>query len=248
MGDQQLKSVLFSISARKGSKGVPGKNLRKFGSESLIEIAIHKAKKLVDASQILFSSDSEDMLEVANKNGCTIIERERNLAGDDVSLHQVTKRNIEIVKENGNRADIVVQLAPTCPFLKTKSIEEAINKVHEGYTSSIGLCKISHSHPYRARVRAKDGSFVNYVQDVDVENRKYHSRQNLPELWCTTGGLYVRSMDTLENMDEDSFGFGRYPYGVQLDDIESINIDSLIDWEFALFIKGRLGEEVGEYI
>ena len=56
----------------------------------------------------------------------------------------------------------------------------------------------------------------------------------------------MRSMDTLENMDEDSFGFGRYPYEVQLDDIESINIDS-DRLEFAIYER-RLGDEVGEYI
>jgi len=244
----QVESVLISISARKGSKGVPGKNLREFGSDSLIQIAISKAKRLVSSSQILFSSDCEEMLAIAHKNGCTTIERERHLAEDDVSLHQVTKKNLEIARTRGYSPKTVVQLAPTCPFLKVKSIREGIEKVDEGFSSSVGLCKITHSHPYRARIRSSDGSFVNFVTDVDVEDKRFHSRQNLPLLWCTTGGLYVRSVETLDGMDENSFGFGKRPYGVRLDDVESINIDSLMDWDFAQFMRVKLGASVDEYI
>ena len=233
-------TVIASISARKGSKGVPGKNLRKVGSKSLIERSITLAKKTLSIDFVFFSSDSKEMVEIAQSLGAIAELRPAKLADDHTSLHMVTKYNLGRIRTKICEPKCIVQLAPTCPFLRESTLNKGIKKVlNENYTSAIGLQRIEHSHPYRARVLDGDGSFRNFIRDVDVEAPKFHSRQDLPELWSTCGGIYIRNIQTMDEMDGSTFGFGERPYALCIDEIEAVNIDNLVDYEFACFLAEK---------
>ena len=234
--------VLASISARLGSKGVPRKNLRPLAGKTLVQRAIELAKSTPSITDILVSSDSHDILELAREYDCFIDKRPDNLADDSTSLHMVTKYNLELFESLHYRPSCIVQLSPTCPFLLSNTIERGIKKVlDEKFSSSISLSRIEHSHPYRARLINSDGTFRNFVTSVDVESSRFHSRQDLPEMWCTSGGLYIRDYNTLKFFDGQSFGFGSNPYGLKVSDVESINIDNQTDWDFAEFIALKKG-------
>lgn len=233
-------TVIASISARKGSKGVPGKNLRRVGSKSLIERSVTLALNTVSIDYVFFSSDSKEMVEIAQSLGAIAELRPEDLADDRTSLHMVTKYNLGRIRNEICDPKCIVQLAPTCPFLKESTLNKGIEKVlDENYTSAIGLQKIEHSHPYRARVLDGSGSFRNFITDVDVEAPKFHSRQDLPELWSTCGGIYIRDSQTMDEMDGSTFGFGARPYALCVDDIEAVNIDNLVDYEFACYLAEK---------
>ena len=40
---------------------------------------------------------------------------------------------------------------------------------------SVSLKKIEHEHPYRARRLLKENFFENFIQDINVEDKKYHA-------------------------------------------------------------------------
>ena len=106
---------------------------------------------------------------------------------------------------------------------------------------AVTLKRIEHEHPYRAkRLNVKSKKFNSFIKNVNVE--KFMSRQDLPELYCTSGAIYGRSYDLLQtfNSKKKSFCFGKSPYGVVVDDIEAINIDRPIDFDFADFIAKKL--------
>jgi hypothetical protein len=48
---------------------------------------------------------------------------------------------------------------------------------------AVSLTKIEHGHPYRARILMENDYFKNYESEIDVEARKFHSRQDLSELF-----------------------------------------------------------------
>ncbi len=50
--------MLVIIPARGGSKGVPGKNIKKLNGKPLIQYTIEAARKLVPDNQIIVSTDS----------------------------------------------------------------------------------------------------------------------------------------------------------------------------------------------
>ena len=133
----------------------------------------------------------------------------------------------------GFQSDIVIQFSPTCPFITSDLIDKGIEKIKNS-ESVVSLKRIEHEHPYRAKELIENEYFVPFIKTIDVE--KFQSRQELPELYCTSGALYIRRRKLLENWNGNNFAMGKKPKGLILNDIESINIDRPIDFEFAKFI------------
>jgi CMP-N-acetylneuraminic acid synthetase len=145
---------------------------------------------------------------------------------------------MQMMDEENFRADVVIQLAPTCPFISSERIAQSVELISEyDCDSAVSLQRIEHSHPYRARILDEDGYFDNYISDIDIES--IHSRQDLPVLYCTSGGLYTRKRELLEQYDGADFALGEKRKGIVVDDYEAINIDRPIDFEFAEFLVGN---------
>jgi CMP-N-acetylneuraminic acid synthetase len=238
--------VLAIVSARGGSAGVPGKNLRELvEGEALVATAVRKAVSASGVDRVICQTDDEGIAAAARDAGAETPFREPDaLARGDVPLITVTQHALWAMDATGYRADVVAQIAPTSPFIRLANYAAAISAVVEGRAEcAVSLKRIEHEHPYRARVVDEEGYFSNFITDLPVES--FHSRQDLPTLHCTSGGLYVRQRHLLDRYDGSDFALGERRLGILLDDIEAINIDRPIDLEFAEFMlsTGRIGDE-----
>ena len=75
--------ILFLITARGGSKGVPGKNLRELGGISLVGFKAISAKKSKYCSRLIISTDSPEIQENARRYGVEVpFTRPAELASD----------------------------------------------------------------------------------------------------------------------------------------------------------------------
>jgi CMP-N-acetylneuraminic acid synthetase len=236
IGKNRLK-VLCSISARGGSKGVPGKNIKLLGGSPLITYAIKSALRSKYIDKVIVSTDTDKIAEVAMENGAEVIMRPDNLAVDQTPLIDSTKYTMTAMNEKGFSADIVVQLTPTCPFINTSQIDKSIEMVTDDKCEcAVSLTKIEHGHPYRARILMENDYFKNYESEIDVEARKFHSRQDLPELFSTTGGLYTRLRHLLDEYTGNDFAMGKHRRGIVMNDIQSVDINEILDFQFAEFL------------
>ena len=90
------KPICF-IAARGGSKGVPGKNLKKIGGSSLIAHTIKKALKSKIFSHVIVSTEDNRIARIAKQSGAEVpFMRPKYLATDnastmDVILHAIKK-------------------------------------------------------------------------------------------------------------------------------------------------------------
>ena len=115
--------VLAIISARGGSKGVPKKNVRNLGGIPLIAHMFLKAKRCSEINKVICSTDDNEISTIAKDYDIEVpFLRPSELAGDRVPLISSTKYAMLKMDEIGYKADIIVQLSPTCPFVKTESI------------------------------------------------------------------------------------------------------------------------------
>jgi CMP-N,N'-diacetyllegionaminic acid synthase len=236
IGKDKLK-VLCSISARGGSKGVPGKNIKLLGGNPLITYAIKAALRSKYIDRVVVSTDEDSIAMVAKEYGAEVIIRPDYLAVDRTPLIDSTKYTMTAMDEKGFSADIVVQLTPTCPFINTNQIDKSIEMVSVGKCEcAAALTKIDHGHPYRARILMEDGYFKNYESKIDVEARQFHSRQDLPDLYSTTGGLYTRLRHLLDEYTGNDFALGKYRKGIVMNDIQSVDINEMLDFQFAEFL------------
>ncbi len=232
--------ILAVVSARGGSKGVPNKNIKKLNNVPLIVYSLKTLIKIKSIDQIIVSSDSSKILKIANnisKKIKTFI-RPRYLAKDKTPLTSVVKYVALDQESKGNKFDYVLQIAPTCPFITEETYKKIIGLLKRGNDCVVTLKKIEHEHPYRAKeFNKKNAIFKSFIKNIDVE--KFISRQDLPTLFCTSGGVYARSLKLLKKFDEKDFNLGKNPKGVIVNDIEAINIDRQIDFDFAKLISKK---------
>ena len=116
---------LALIPARGGSKRLPRKNLLSLGGKPLFK---HTINAVVDSrcfETILFSSDDDDMLDIASHTKEVLVEKRiQSLATDTVKV-------IDLVKEITNKPDYdefdqIGLFLPTCPFRTAKHISDGI--------------------------------------------------------------------------------------------------------------------------
>src|SRR6266581_2510601 len=100
------------IPARGGSKGLPGKNLRKLGALSLIGQAVASAREAALLARFIVSTDSPE------------------LAADQAGMLPVLQHAVRWLESSARvRPDMIVTLQPTSPFRTGVEIDATVTKV-----------------------------------------------------------------------------------------------------------------------
>lgn len=125
--------TLCIIPARGGSKGLPGKNIKLLGGKPLIVHSIDHAKASGVCDQIVVSTDSLDIQEVAIKAGAVApFLRAASLSEDHTPTEPVLLDALQRMEEfDGVDYDIVVFLQPTDIFRDPQWIAQAVDKLKE---------------------------------------------------------------------------------------------------------------------
>jgi CMP-N,N'-diacetyllegionaminic acid synthase len=119
--------TLALIPARAGSKGLPGKNRKRIGGKSLVEIAITTAKRSGACDVYAVSSDDPLLLRQAQRAGALAIKRPRRLATDRSPTSEAIEHAIGVVEQELDvYCDPIVLLEPTSPFRTPEDIRAAI--------------------------------------------------------------------------------------------------------------------------
>ncbi len=233
--------IIAVVAARGGSKSIKDKNIQKIGKKNLINYILSTLLKVKEINRVILSSDSQKILNIAKKNNIKKLEirkRISSLAKDNTPLTSVSHQVALELKKEKYLPDIVLQIAPTCPFVKIKTIRKIIHILKTKKTDCVATLKrIEHEHPYRAKKLHNNNKFSQFIKNINVE--KYISRQDLPVLYCTSGAIYGRSFKLLKSFTGKDFCLGKNPMGVVVDDIEAINIDRKIDLDFARYIAKK---------
>ena len=126
--NKKIKIIAF-IPAKKISRDLKNKNLKKIKNLSLFEIAIMSAKnsKLID--QIYLSSDSERILKIASKHKIKLIKRKKFLRTYSASANSVIADFIKNDLQSNSEDGIIIYLQPTSPFRNHFHIDSALKKM-----------------------------------------------------------------------------------------------------------------------
>lgn len=115
-----MNEAVAFIPARKGSKGLPGKNKKLFHGKSLVQWSIEQAKDSKLFDNIIVSSDDLDCLKIAKDCGVEAQHRHSILAEDDTHIDDVL---YDYFVREENRCKYVCLLNPTSPL---RSVEDII--------------------------------------------------------------------------------------------------------------------------
>ena len=224
--------VLGLITARGGSKGLPGKNIRPLCGKPLIEWSISAAKGASCIDRIVVSTDDAAIAEVAQRAGAEVpFKRPSELATDSASSVDVVIHAIDMLAKTELIFDIVVLLEPTSPLRESFDIDEAVERlIRTGAGSVVSVCRAVSAHPAFMFSQDKKGRLRPYLNQQPTGLR----RQDLDPIFFLDGTLYVSRVDVLRNKrsfyHEDTMAFEVPKWkSLEIDDVDDfIMVEALM--------------------
>lgn len=216
---------LALIPARKGSKGVIGKNTRLVGEKALIEHTIQSALKVDELQNVFVSSDDYKVKKICKRYPITFIKRPSDLATDQATANEVIKHFItKLPSQLKNKTTFIFYLQPTSPLRTEKHITQAITMLASaGARSVISLTEFKRKI-FKCFSLDKNGLAVSLF-DEKLTNL---SRQDLPQVYIPNGAIYAFSVYDFQQKGMIPSN-GSSP--LIMDKIESLDIDSEKDFE-----------------
>lgn len=208
--------VTAVVPVRSGSQRVPNKNLRPFGQSSLLEEKLKLLKTVRGIDRLVVSSDSEEMLAVAERLGVETHRRSDYHASSNVPNYEFwTNLAEEIV-------DTEYFMLANCvaPFIRRESYESMID--HLGVDGCDSVASVEAVRDFIWDNRTKTA--VNY------DGSKAPNSQDLPDLVKLTFGVCLLKTDDLIRKSNI---LGDSPYFYRLSQLEALDIDTPFDFEVA---------------
>ena len=218
-----MAKLIAVVPVRQGSERVRNKNFKPFGGQSLLEIKLAKLKQVAGIDEIVVNTDSDLAIEIADRYGVGHFRREPYYASS-ACINSEHWRNLAETTE----AEYVMHTLCTSPLIALDTYEQVLqtfrSKVLSGEHDSINTVR---------RVKEflwMDGKPVNYAIGQSPNS------QNLPDVVALTFGISIISRET---MIERGNVVGNRPLFYPLDEIESVDIDTDLDFEFAEFLWNK---------
>src|SRR5439155_16318243 len=154
-------SLLCTICARGGSKGVVGKNARDLLGKPVLAWSIEQARETGLFDAIAFSSDSDALLDAALKAGADIaVKRPDEMATDTAPKLPAIRHCLEqAIAQTGKTPEIFVDLDVTSPLRLASDITGAVALLRESGTRNVITGAPARRSPYFNLVEQRiDGS------------------------------------------------------------------------------------------
>mgnify|MGYP005678505147 CR=1 FL=1 len=218
---------LCTICARAGSKGVENKNIRNLMGIPLIAHTIKQALESNIFSYIAVSSDSKEILNIANEYGVNFcIERPNELATDHAPKLPVIKHcALEVEKLTNQTFNTYVDLDATSPLRSVDDIIQSVALLESLSSSNVITATPSRRSPYFNLVE-KDSNGI--VQLSKSSNNAVTRRQDSPECFDMNASIYVWNRKTL--MDNNPSLFNNDTRVFVMPEERSQDIDSELDF------------------
>lgn len=223
------KRILAVIPARKGSKRLPRKNIRKLCGKPLIAHTIEAAKASRYIDEMIVSTDCPEIATIAGRCGASVpFTRPARLATDKAKTVDVLLHALAWYARKGLLYDIIVLLQPTSPLRNATDIDTSIRLLFRKRASAIvSVCRAEH-HPSWIHVLPKSGSMKGFMKRGGPVTGADHYRLN--------GAVYVTYANALKMMN--SF-YGSRTFAYVMPGERSIDIDCGLDLEFAEYLANK---------
>lgn len=212
------KSITAIIPVKANSSRLPGKNLLPFGESNLLIHKIEQLKQVDEITDIIVSSDSDIMLEMAKNAGVQAIKRPEKYANESVPFGKFLDYLCEVLpNEHILWACVTSPLVE--PYLYKKAIQIYFNKLSFGYDSLITL------EPKQTFFMDKNGP-LNFKTGLEHKNSEF-----LEPIYHFTNGINIAPK---EKIAEWHYNYGPNPYKLLVNKREAIDIDDIYDYVCAL--------------
>jgi len=219
--------IVGLVTARGGSKRIPGKNSRLLGGQPLVTRTIRAAQNARLIDTVMVSTDDYHLADIARTAGAEVpFMRPKELAGDEASHYDVISHALDWIECQNTSLEAIVLLQPTSPFRTAQHIDEAITLWRARAPDSlVSVCPVAH-HPAFMFKQQQDGSLTSFLSPQSG----YQRSQDQEPLYVLNGAVYVLGPDPFRDRDTV---LGASPTGYVMDSVSSHDIDTPDDWKIA---------------
>lgn len=211
------------ITARGGSKRIPKKNIKDFCGKPIIAYSIEAAisSKLFD--EVMVSTDSEEIAEIAKKYGASVpFMRSAETSNDYATTNDVLMEVFNEYEKRGQEFDIAVCIYPTAPFVTADKLKRAIDMVEKDGADAVTPVVQFSFPPQRAFIIRDNALEYQYPENASARS------QDLEPIYHDCGQFYVmRPYNILHDVESTM----TMPLIMKESEVQ--DIDTIEDWEIA---------------
>jgi len=213
------------ITARGGSKRIPGKNIKSFCGKPIIAYSIEAAIDCCCFDEVMVSTDSEQIAEIASCYGAKVpFMRSSVTSSDYATTADVIEEVLNSYRKNGVMFDCFACIYPTAPFLTSKKICEAIALFDEKQADAV-VSVVKYDFPPQRAFVIREGSVV-YQHPEYATTRS----QDLEPIYHDCGQFYICSCDRFAEYHSMILPY-TVPYIIPEEEVQ--DIDTISDWIIA---------------
>ena len=222
------------ITARGGSKRIPGKNIRDFCGKPILFYSIEAALKANCFSEVMVSTDDEIIADLARKAGAKVpFLRSEKTSGDFATTAQVIEEVLGEYKKRGIHFDTACCIYPTAPFIREEKLNEAVELLESQDLDSV-MPVVEFSFPPLRGMVIEEGK-LNYKWEKYSQMRS----QDLEKIYHDVGQFYVLNV---KHFEESKKLVTQNTGAIMMSELETQDIDNETDWKIAE-LKYRLLHE-----
>ena len=222
------RRVLAIVPARKGSKGLPLKNVRPFAGKPLLAWPIAAARASAYVDRVIISTDDQGFADIAVEHGADApFLRPAKLASDTAPSLGFILHAVDTLAQTGDLYDYVVLLEPTSPLTEASDVDAALEQLVQAGDRAdaiVGIALMETTHPAYAVRQATDGSIDPLHPSGFAAMPR---RQDLEPVFSLDGSLYISSVEALRR--ERGFCHGR-TLGYRSARHKAYEVDDLVDF------------------
>lgn len=233
---KNMNHAVAIITARGGSKRIPGKNIKVFLGKPILAYSIQAALDSQLFETVMVSTDSDEIAEVARKYGAEVpFMRSEKTSDDFATTADVLLEVLSEYEKRGRTFEKMACIYPTAPFVTAEKLQVAAKYLENGMAEMI-LPVVPFSYPpQRAYVIRNE-----YLEVKWKENYSARS-QDLEKFYHDAGQFYFYNVEAYKENN------GQIMEGISpmvLDEMEVQDIDNETDWKLAeikykLMLEGK---------
>jgi N-acylneuraminate cytidylyltransferase len=232
------EKTIAIITARGGSKRIPKKNIRNFCGKPIIAYSIEAAKNSGLFSEVMVSTDSEEIAEIARQFGAAVpFFRSAETSGDFATTADVLMEVFEEYEKRGETFSYAACIYPTAPFVTAEKLKAGMTLLEEKHGTML-MPVVAFSFPPQRGV-VKQGDFIEFCYPQYRNSRS----QDLETIYHDCGQFYCYDVEKYRSVRGQIDG-GIIPYMVS--ELEVQDIDNETDWKLAE-MKYRIMREGASY-
>lgn len=219
------EKAIAIITARVGSKRIPKKNIKEFCGKPIIAYSIRAALDSGIFDEVMVSTDSEEIAEIARAYGAKVpFMRSAKTSDDFATTADVLMEVLERYQEMDRTFDVMSCIYPTAPFVTPQKLQRAYDTLTKEQ-AVMAMPVVAFSYPPQ-RSYVLNGNMLEMKWKENYNKRS----QDLEKMYHDAGQFYMYQVEAFVRL-KGQMTESIVP--VIVDEMEVQDIDNESDWKLA---------------